>query len=148
MAFELARLLARPADRFHEYDRFRSARRITGATCRPPVPPTRSSSVRRLQKNSTGLAGPPRDDARLPALQADAALYRNYVYAEDAPLPCPIRAYGGADDPNVCPEHLEAWAEQTTNSFAVRVFPGGHFYLNNTIEEFANALEADLEQAC
>ena len=26
-------------------------------------------------------------------------------------------------------EHLEAWAEQTTASFAVRLFPGGHFYI-------------------
>ena len=46
----------------------------------------------------------------------------------------------------MCREHLENWAEQTTDSFAVRVFPGGHFYLNNAREEFARALDADLEQ--
>ena len=46
----------------------------------------------------------------LPALRADAALYRNYVYAEEPPLDCPIRAYGGTEDPNVRREHLDAWA--------------------------------------
>ena len=39
--------------------------------------------------------------AILPALEADAALYRNYVYTEGEPFAFPIRAYGGADDPNV-----------------------------------------------
>ena len=43
----------------------------------------------------------------LPALQADTALYRSYVYSEEPPLSCPIHAYGGAEDPNVPirPEH-------------------------------------------
>ena len=85
--------------------------------------------------------------ALLPALRADAALYRNYVYREDTPLDCPIRAYGGAGDPNVAPEHLEAWARQTSDSFAVRIFPGGHFYLNAGREALLAALAQDLEQA-
>jgi medium-chain acyl-[acyl-carrier-protein] hydrolase len=44
-------------------------------------------------------------------------------------------------------EHLEAWAEQTTASFAVRLFPGGHFYIERSQAEFLAALAADLEQA-
>ncbi len=84
----------------------------------------------------------------LPALRADAGLYRRYVYAEDAPLDCAIRAYGGAADSNVRREHLEAWAEQTTASFAVRLFPGGHFYIERCQAEFLAALATDLEQAC
>ena len=65
----------------------------------------------------------------LPALREDAAIYRHYIYAEEPPLDCPICAYGGVDDPNVHREHLEGWAAETTADFAVRVFPGGHFYL-------------------
>ena len=68
--------------------------------------------------------------AVLPALSADAALYRNYIYLDQPPLPFPIRAYGGAADPRVHRDHLEAWAQQTSSSFAVRIFPGGHFYVN------------------
>ena len=86
--------------------------------------------------------------AILPVLRADAALYRKYTYTEDAPLDCAIRAYGGAEDSNVRREHLEAWAEQTTASFAVRLFPGGHFYVQSDQAEFLAALAADLEQAC
>jgi len=59
----------------------------------------------------------------LPALREDAAIYRNYIYAEEPPLDCPIRAYGGAEDPNVHRQHLEGWAAETTASFAVRYFP-------------------------
>ena len=111
----------------------------------PPPAPSREAfleELRRLQGIPPEvLCDPALMRAILPALEADATLYRNYVYAEDAPLPCPIRAYGGADDPNVRREHLEAWAEQTTASFAVRVFPGGHFYLTKARGAFLRALE-------
>jgi surfactin synthase thioesterase subunit/glycosyltransferase involved in cell wall biosynthesis len=77
--------------------------------------------------------------AVLPALRADTTLYRHYTYTEDAPFDFPIRAYGGVDDPNIGREHLEGWRKQTTGSFAVRLFPGGHFYT-----DFRDTLEADL----
>ena len=97
----------------------------------PPPAPSREAFVEELRRLE-GIPAEVLDDAALmrailPALEADAALYRNYVYAEAPPLPIPVRAYGGADDPNVRREHLDGWAEQTTASFAVRVFPGGIF---------------------
>jgi len=82
--------------------------------------------------------------AVLPALEADAAVYRGYRYREDEPFAFPIRAYGGEDDLNVRREHLEAWGVQTTSRFVARLFPGGHFYLNSRREEFLAALAADL----
>jgi surfactin synthase thioesterase subunit/glycosyltransferase involved in cell wall biosynthesis len=81
----------------------------------------------------------------LPAIEADARLYRRYIYTEGGPLPCPIRAYGGVDDPNLQREHLEAWSEQTTAGFALRLFPGGHFYYQTCGAEFRAALEEDLK---
>jgi medium-chain acyl-[acyl-carrier-protein] hydrolase len=68
-------------------------------------------------------------DLVLPALRADTALYRKYVYIPRQPLSCPIFAYGGETDPNVASEHLAAWAEHTTAAARVRRFPGGHFFL-------------------
>jgi surfactin synthase thioesterase subunit/glycosyltransferase involved in cell wall biosynthesis len=114
----------------------------------PPPAPSREAFVEELRRLE-GIPAEVLDDpalmrAILPALAADAALYRNYVYAEAPPLPIPVRAYGGADDPNVRREHLDGWAEQTTASFAVRVFPGGHFYLTAVREPFLQALETDL----
>jgi medium-chain acyl-[acyl-carrier-protein] hydrolase len=114
----------------------------------PPPAPSREAFVEELRRLE-GIPAEVLDDpalmrAILPALASDAALYRNYVYAEAPPLPIPVRAYGGADDPNVRREHLDGWAEQTTASFAVRVFPGGHFYLTAVREPFLEALETDL----
>ena len=114
----------------------------------PPPAPSREAFVEELRFLEgippDALLDPALMNAILPALQADAALYRHYVYAEDAPLPVPMRAYGGTDDPNVRREHLDGWAEQTTASFAVRIFPGGHFYLTAAREPFLAALEEDL----
>jgi surfactin synthase thioesterase subunit/glycosyltransferase involved in cell wall biosynthesis len=114
----------------------------------PPPAPSREAFVEELRR----LDGIPAEvlgdgalmRAILPALEADAAVYRNYIYAEESPLPIPVRAYGGADDPNVRREHLDGWREQTTASFAVRVFPGGHFYTTTAREAFLEALERDL----
>jgi len=78
----------------------------------------------------------------LPALRGDAALYRRYVYDEEAPLACPIHAFGGEADPNVTRRHLEAWAEQTTAGFSLRLLPGGHFYPPEAEGELLRALAA------
>jgi surfactin synthase thioesterase subunit len=90
--------------------------------------------------------------AILPALRADTTLYRHYSYAEDARLPFPIRAYGGTEDPTISREHLEAWSQQaawsqqTSESFVVRLFPGGHFYLRTAEPEFLTTLDKDLHE--
>jgi surfactin synthase thioesterase subunit/glycosyltransferase involved in cell wall biosynthesis len=114
----------------------------------PPPAPSREQLIEELRRLD-GVPAEVLDDAAmlraiLPALEADTALYRNYVYAEDAPFEFRIRAYGGEDDPNIRREHLEGWGEQTTGSFGMRIFPGGHFYLNSAHAEFEAALEADL----
>ena len=80
----------------------------------------------------------------LPALKADARLYRNYTYRPGEPLELPIYAYGGQSDPNVRPEHLERWGEETTGGFVLRSFPGGHFFIDSAREPFLTALKADL----
>jgi medium-chain acyl-[acyl-carrier-protein] hydrolase len=111
------------------------------------VPPPNPSDAQLLEELRQ-LEGTPEEaldhPALLGALSADATLYRNYVYREGRPLPCPIRAYGGAGDPNIRREHLEPWREQTSADFRIRVFPGGHFYLWQAGDEFRRALDEDL----
>jgi surfactin synthase thioesterase subunit/glycosyltransferase involved in cell wall biosynthesis len=100
----------------------------------PPPEPTEAELMEQLRR----LDGIPREALEneevmrlvLPALRADTSLYRNWVYVPEPPLACPILACGGEADPNVAREHLEAWALQTSSSFALRIFPGGHFYLH------------------
>ncbi len=84
-------------------------------------------------------------DLTLPTLRADARLYRNYVYQPEPPLAIPIAAYGGAADPNVRPEQIDGWREQTTVSFIRREFAGGHFYLQSDADAVLVALRGDLE---
>jgi surfactin synthase thioesterase subunit/glycosyltransferase involved in cell wall biosynthesis len=153
VAFELARLLRRrgqPLPKLLVASGARAPQFRRNYT--PPPAPGDEEFLAELQRLQ-GIPAELIDDAALmravlPALRADAALYRRYAYTEDAPLDCAIRAYGGAEDSNVRREQLEAWAEQTTASFAVRLFPGGHFYMQPGQAEFLAALAADLEQAC
>ena len=117
----------------------------------PPPAPSEAEFLQELRRldglPADALDNPDLLAAILPALTADAALYRNYVYAAGAPLSCPIRAYGGVEDPNVRREHLQAWSAQTAASFAVRLFPGGHFFLHAGREAVLDALAQDLQQA-
>jgi surfactin synthase thioesterase subunit len=50
---------------------------------------------------------------------------------ETAALSCPIRAFGGSDDPLVSESDLRQWGRRTSGEFSVQTFPGGHFYLCN-----------------
>jgi medium-chain acyl-[acyl-carrier-protein] hydrolase len=76
----------------------------------------------------------------LPALRADITALETFQPGKRTALPCPISAFGGAQDPLVPRNHLEAWRDQTEGPFRVRVFSGGHFYLDSQHD----ALFADL----
>ncbi len=66
----------------------------------------------------------------LPLLRADFELNDTYQPAAYPPFACPITAFGGRDDDELLPGGLEAWSEVTTGRFALKMFPGDHFYLN------------------
>ena len=149
VAFELARLLRRrnrPLPRRLVASGARAPRFRRGHVPGPePGEAEFVDALRRLQGTPRAvLDNPTLLQLILPALREDAAIYRNYIYAEEPPLHCPIRAYGGADDPNVHRQHLEGWAAETTAAFAMRLFPGGHFYLQTHRQEFLAALTLDL----
>ena len=149
VAFELARLLRRrrqPLPRLLVASGGRAPQFRRGHVPQPePSDAEFVEALRRLEGTPPEVLDDP-DLLRmiLPALREDANIYRHYVYTDEPPLDCPIRAYGGAADPNVRREHLEAWAQQTTAPFAMRVFPGGHFYLQTVRDEFLAVLARDL----
>jgi len=68
----------------------------------------------------------------LPLLKADFELIQTYQYTVEPPLDCPISAFGGLQDEEVGCNILELWKEQTTASFALRLFPGNHFFLHSS----------------
>lgn len=79
-----------------------------------------------------------------PILRADFAVCETYVYRPEPPLPCPISAYGGLGDAYVSQEEMDAWRQQTTSRFSLRMFPGDHFYLNEHRMHLLTALARDL----
>ncbi|HEX8456603.1 MAG TPA: alpha/beta fold hydrolase [Pyrinomonadaceae bacterium] len=70
----------------------------------------------------------------IPLLRADFAVCQTYEYAPHAPLRSSITALGGLHDEWIDHASLDAWREHTTANFAVRMFPGDHFFLNQTPE--------------
>ncbi|MEU7425621.1 alpha/beta fold hydrolase [Streptomyces sp. NPDC040750] len=67
----------------------------------------------------------------LPAVRADFTAVETYTPEVGAVVRCPVVALLGDSDPRVTPEQAAAWREHTTADFALRVFPGGHFYLGD-----------------
>ena len=65
-----------------------------------------------------------------PLLRSDMRLYETYVYDHEAPLDCPITAFGGLEDAEVSRQEVAGWSDQTRSRFRMHMFPGDHFFLN------------------
>ena len=76
----------------------------------------------------------------LPALRADLELVLHHPHHPDAPLPLPITALGGVDDPIVTREQLAAWARHSARDFALRLLPGPHLFYRSHPRETLHAL--------
>jgi medium-chain acyl-[acyl-carrier-protein] hydrolase len=83
----------------------------------------------------------------LPTLRADFALSETYVYDDEAPLACPISAFGGLQDAEVSQADLTAWRHQTGGRFALRLFLGGHFFLREQQPALLQAVFQDLRES-
>ena len=71
----------------------------------------------------------------LSALRDDLALAASYVHRIVPPLPCPIFALVGRDDPLVRTQDVISWEKETCDKFAVIGFPGGHMFLDDSGSE-------------
>lgn len=80
----------------------------------------------------------------LPTVRADFAVCETYVYQPGLPLEIPISAFGGSEDPEIPEDSLQLWEEETKEQFSLRMFPGGHFYLNTAQSSALQALLKDL----
>jgi surfactin synthase thioesterase subunit len=114
-----------------------------------PLPPLRGLSdadfVAEIDRRYGGIPAELRDDADvmallLPSLRADIRAVETHAPAQAIPLACPLTVYGGLDDPHAPPAQLDGWGAETACALRVRLFPGGHFYL----EPQRRALIADI----
>lgn len=80
----------------------------------------------------------------LPTIRADCALCETYVHAVEPPLDCAISAYLGERDPRVRYDDVAAWRHHTRRSFALRVFPGQHFFVHTASAVLVRTVAAEL----
>lgn len=78
-----------------------------------------------------------------PALRADLLLAETNVLARSPPLPLPVTVLGGALDPHVADEDLEAWREVAPDCMFARV-SGGHFFVRDARAEVLERVRAVL----
>jgi surfactin synthase thioesterase subunit len=80
----------------------------------------------------------------LPVLRADLSVVESYAYRDEPPLDLPLVAFGGVGDPEASEEQIRGWQAQSTRPVRVRIFPGGHFFVNSerpaVLDEVALAL--------
>jgi surfactin synthase thioesterase subunit len=80
----------------------------------------------------------------LPVLRADFEVLGTYNYEPVPPLPISSIVYGGMRDPHAPRAELAAWRQETTADFALRLFSGGHFFINEVRSQLLSTLTADL----
>lgn len=83
----------------------------------------------------------------LPLLRADFEMAETYAYSAGEPLDCPISAYGGVEDGDASREELLDWRQQSLRTFALRMFPGNHFFLHSARTLVLQAITSELLRA-
>lgn len=83
----------------------------------------------------------------LPALRADVQALEALEGHPSHRLDAPITAYGGADDALVPRALLEQWEGWTAGDFRLRMFPGGHFYIDDALQDVLRDISETLKVA-
>lgn len=79
----------------------------------------------------------------LDALAADYVICNTFRYGGAARLPVPLRILAGRDD-EIRQEQLATWRNETSASFALHWFNGGHFYLRPQERDVVRLIEKEL----
>ena len=83
-----------------------------------------------------------------PMLRKDLIMAETWLPPADPPVVrVPITAYCGHEDMVASPSTMTAWASHTERFRGVRVFPGGHFYLQPAPDRVSQAITADVQAA-
>jgi surfactin synthase thioesterase subunit len=78
----------------------------------------------------------------LPAVRSDYRAIETYVCAPGPLLTCPVTVLLGDADPKTTVEEAAAWREHTAGECDLKVFPGGHFFLDaqwNAVAKLINS---------
>jgi surfactin synthase thioesterase subunit len=82
----------------------------------------------------------------LPSIRGDYRAIERYRYRPGPKLACPIFALIGDTDPRVTVEEARSWSDHTADRFELRIFSGGHFYLNAHVPAVLKLISRHLDQ--
>ena len=145
VSFELTRLLRR------KYNLSPVHLLISGcrATQLPPSkPPIHNLDDEAFKQEVIRLGGTPQAildnkemmELIMPTLKADFEVIETHTYQPETPLNIPLTVFGGENDPEVAPEELAAWEEQTSANFSLKMFEGGHFFIEEQRSQLLNSV--------
>jgi pyochelin biosynthetic protein PchC len=150
VAFEVARLLEEEAGVVPAH-LFVSGRR---APSRPRDERIHLQSDARLiaeMRRLDGTAGDLLEDDELiqmiiGPIRNDYRAAETYVYRPGPPLTCPVTVMVGDADPKVDLDEARSWRDHTTGPYAIKVYQGGHFYLNVHQADVLRTIRAGLAE--
>ena len=80
----------------------------------------------------------------IPPIRNDFRLIETYAGDLDPPLRTPVSAFIGDQDTEVTADEADDWRRITEANFSLRVYPGGHFYLNDQLARLIHDLVSGL----
>ncbi|MEV7192757.1 alpha/beta fold hydrolase [Streptomyces sp. NPDC093510] len=80
----------------------------------------------------------------IPVVRNDYRAVELYRWNPAPPLSCPVTALVGDRDPQAPLDEVEAWRQHTDGPFDLKIFPGGHFYLNTNQQGVAEVISKAL----
>jgi medium-chain acyl-[acyl-carrier-protein] hydrolase len=83
----------------------------------------------------------------LPLIRVDFKAAESYCYVDEPPLDCPISVWGGTEDVLTNLDGLEAWREQTTSDFRLRILSGSHQFIRTAQRELLTGISEDLHRS-
>ena len=140
LAFELSRKLRRRELPIPEHLFLAAAKAPQSPSVHPPLAELPEAellaSVRYYyQPPETAWNVPELRELLLPILRSDLAIGDNYRYSSEPPLPCPMDVLVGERDSGAPLDAAAAWQAQTSASFDMSIFPGGHFFLSRALKD-------------
>lgn len=149
IAFELSRRLRRACG-VEPRHLFISARRAPHLELKGPAlynlpEPEFREELRRLGGTPAEvLEHPELMEMLVPLLRADISVSQTYRCDTRHSLTCPLTVFGGLRDEYDDHEGLAAWREHTLGPFDLKMFEGGHFFINTAQRSILDAVETAL----
>lgn len=82
----------------------------------------------------------------LETVRGDYRAIESYRYSPGPRLACPLTVLLGDADPLTTVDEARAWAGHTAEDFDLRMFPGGHFYIEANQSDVVRAIKERLQQ--